>query len=430
MLMVIWPLPDTMALRNLLLLSGTGLGLWLIYQSRSVFMQRDAWPIWLLLLFFIWILVQFFFVTNQSNEHLSELGGVWLRTLTSAITGAAAGLATLAISNRRNKIATTLLLAGLCATSVLYLITYLAFCVKQGVWIAPPFFLPNYRGKPPIVVFVGLALIAYYLKVVEAAMQGAWGKLAAWGVLVLLSLFDFVFVGTKNGILIFAVTTVVFLFLYARKRRLQVRQRTSLRIMVGLFAIAIIPAFFYHVEQNAAWKDIVPNVVTAWDIDTNQQWKQWEGQVPLPTNQNGQTVDGSTYARVAWAHAGLRLIKENLLGYGLLHHSFGALAIQKWEDFHKPSGITRGATHSAWIDLTLGVGVPGLCIIFTSMFAAFYRSRRDVGFWRNYALWSVLTLLLIFLIEEVASDLYVEFLFFLIAFFLSKTLHVNKTQKK
>ncbi len=430
-LITVWPLPETMALRNLLLVVGAALAIPLTWKNRMHLFQRDAWPIWLSAAFFLWLAFHYLVLTSSPKEQLSELQGVWARAAISSIIGLAAGL-TILLREPRAERGTRqthwFITVGLSATTLIYAIGYLFFCIKRGEWITPPFFQEIYRGKPPIVVFVGLALVIYFIKAYETLLKRSLLELSIWSTLILLSLFDFVFTGTKNGVIVFALTAGAFILIAARGR-LEAHQKRLVRsAAVGLILIAL-PVIVYHVRENEAWRNLWPDIKAAWDIEGNPQWKQM-GSYTLPQNENMRQVNQSTYERIAWAHAGLTLIQEHPLGYGLLYHSFGALAAKKWADFHKPNGVTRGATHSAWIDMTLGVGVPGTILFASGLLLAFARTRRLDGFWRTYVLSTIPLLFFIFLITEVASDVYVEFLFMMTFMFLGMTLRPHDGKRK
>jgi O-antigen ligase len=109
------------------------------------------------------------------------------------------------------------------------------------------------------------------------------------------------------------------------------------------------------------------------------------------------------------------LVQEHPFGYGLINHSFGALALQKWSDFYKPIGKYRHASHSGWLDFTLGFGIPGLAFVLLPMWVAFYRAGGQTGFWFEWVRWSVPVVTLVYAITEVCTAHFIEFLFFYIA---------------
>jgi O-antigen ligase len=182
-----------------------------------------------------------------------------------------------------------------------------------------------------------------------------------------------------------------------------------------------------HIESNSAWRTMVEDVQEAADIEKNQTWKNRKMH-KMPLNRDGVEVNGSTYDRTAWAIAALTLIRENPMGYGLVNHSFGALALEKWPDFYPPKGKNRGATHSGWIDLTLGIGIPGLLLILIPLLAAMVRAKRADGYWHQYLALTIPVVLFVYLTTEVATGHYIEFLMFFAAFAGGLTLKPGKPQ--
>jgi hypothetical protein len=422
-LIAIWPLPGTMALRNVLLIAGFFLSIPVLSRLKAALFQKDAWPIWCTSGFFLWLLIHYAFLAHSPEEQLAELKGVWVRTAISAIIGLASGLTILdrkGIVPNSDKSTQWFMTVGLSATTVIYALGYFIYCATRKTWITPPFFAEIYGGKPPIVVFVGLACVLYFINAYESLMKRSKRKLLVWGALIATSLFDFILTGTKNGVIVFVLILGI-ATAAAFNSKLRAQQRKILVLATTCLIALTIPVVTYHIRANEAWKNLLPDIQTAWDIDSNQQWKQ-VGNYDLPSNQNQQPVNRSTYERIAWAHVGLTLIEQIPLGYGLLHHSFGAMAAERWSDFHKPDGITRGATHSAWIDMTLGIGIPGVSMIALGLAISFARSSRLSGFWRRYLASTIPVLVFIYLITEVASDVYVEFLFYVIFLFLGMTL--------
>jgi hypothetical protein len=191
---------------------------------------------------------------------------------------------------------------------------------------------------------------------------------------------------------------------------------------LALLALALIStAIRAHWQTNPAWSGLLENASLCSDIDGMDYWKD-SSRFPLPLKKSGKPVDISTCQRVAWATAGMRLIEEHPFGYGLINHSFGALAALKWDDFVKSNGKTRGATHSGLIDFTLGFGLPGLLLVMIPLASAYIRAYSRSGYWYVFIQSAVPMLILVYTITEVCTGHFIELLFFLIAFFLTLTL--------
>jgi O-antigen ligase len=240
-----------------------------------------------------------------------------------------------------------------------------------------------------------------------------------------LSLFIAYFSNTKNGIAIFAFTLAIFTVNLFFKTQWS-WGRYVLATLIG----AIIFSLSYsgiakHIEKNSAWPSMIANFKVGLDIDHQKYWKN-RNVYPRPVDQYGAPVDISTYERTAWFTAGIRLLAENPMGHGLLHHSFGVLALEKWPDFYKPNGKLKGATHSGWLDFALGLGIPGLLLVLIPLGISWCRSLQQQGLWFSYAAWTIPIMSLAYLTTEVAGKHFTEVLFFMTAFFCGLTLKSSK----
>jgi multisubunit Na+/H+ antiporter MnhG subunit len=209
-------------------------------------------------------------------------------------------------------------------------------------------------------------------------------------------------------------------------------RKSTLIIKLSILAIVISFSSFAlikHSKENTMWFSLIPNIVVGADIDNHNLWKNQYKYPSLPFNELGNQVDGSTYERTAWFFAGFRLLKENPLGYGLVKHSFGSLALLKWPDFYNRAGSDKGSTHSAWLDLALGVGLPGIFFIWLSIFIAWYRSLFQSGIWFSYVSWTAPLLFFSYLTTEANGQHFIEQLFFMSAFFCGITFHPQKNHR-
>ena len=178
-----------------------------------------------------------------------------------------------------------------------------------------------------------------------------------------------------------------------------------------LFILLIWMNFNYQVSQRNWDLNFIADIQTGLDIKNNYQWSSGEGSVPLPINSNGHEVVSSTYHRVAWATAGLGLIWQYPMGYGVIKNSFAGLL--------DASGIQHGSlgqTHSGWIDFGLAFGIPGLFILFLWMVMIVRQSVIALD-GLNATAASIATIFIpLMLVAETAWKQYLEAEFFLLAF--------------
>ena len=331
------------------------------------------------------------------------------------------------VSVRKN-IVTLLLLIGLSGTCLIGFSRYVYVALQTHQLLNYDVLFALYKAKPPFVIGAALALPLSFILIIRSInhQESRWWLLPSL-LIISLSLFAAYFSNTKNGIAIFALTLAIF----TANVFIKIQwgwNRCALATIIGVIIFSLsYSGIEKHIEKNSAWSSMIANFKVGLDIDHQNFWKN--GNVyPHPVNQYGTPVDISTYERTAWFVAGTRLLVENPLGYGLLHHSFGSLALEKWPDFHKPVGNLRGATHSGWLDFALGVGIPGLLLVLIPLFIAWYRSLFQEGLWLSYVAWTIPIMSFAYLTTEVAGAHFTELLFFMTAFFCGLTLQYPKSK--
>jgi hypothetical protein len=226
---------------------------------------------------------------------------------------------------------------------------------------------------------------------------------------------------SRNGIIMVIIIGLLF-FVFLAIKYLQeiIKNKNNLYRIYSLMILIVlgllISSFSIHqYKNNSSWHTIIDDVQIAIQIDKFQNWKKvWE--FGYPESAPGRVVVGNTYERVAWATVGVtRLIPENPLGIGILNNAFPLLLSNK---FGEIVDDRIPATHSGWIDLTLAFGIPGLLLlsgplILTAVFSLI-SSRKDK--FDGYLIVASISLLLMFLIGELASGHGLEIFIYLIAF--------------
>jgi hypothetical protein len=87
------------------------------------------------------------------------------------------------------------------------------------------------------------------------------------------------------------------------------------------------------------------------------------------------------------------------------------------------SNTKNGMTHSGWLDLVLGIGIPGVLLILIPLGAAWYRSLKMNTLWGSYVSWAIPAFTLTWLITEViGAKHFIELMIFITAFFIGITL--------
>jgi hypothetical protein len=77
LLYAVWMLYELMYFRRILLISGSVLAIYPIYQYRHYFLQKSAIPIGFIVGLFLWALFHLFFLAQDYPAQLMELRRIW-----------------------------------------------------------------------------------------------------------------------------------------------------------------------------------------------------------------------------------------------------------------------------------------------------------------------------------------------------------------
>jgi hypothetical protein len=210
----------------------------------------------------------------------------------------------------------------------------------------------------------------------------------------------------KNGFAYAGTLFFVMLIRVGVNKSFHFNLRKSILIVGAILAIFFLLA--QHVQRNDSWKTLLADFKVAQRLADFDAWKDY-GVRGYPLNETGKEVSGTNYLRAAWAKVALEYIAEKPLGYGLIFKSFGAIALEKWPE------STLDTSHSAWLDLTLGIGVPGIALILLSGLLALMNAHQvSPSFWRSATFWLLISIALLMVTTEVARKGYIEALLFLI----------------
>ncbi len=211
---------------------------------------------------------------------------------------------------------------------------------------------------------------------------------------------------TKNGFVYSAILIMAMLLkiILIRKSRWSWRDSAIILLAVtGMTALGV-----RHVQQNDSWKTLASDLRVAQQLEKIDAWKYY-GTKGYPVNDLGKTVSITNYERATWAQVAVGMIGELPLGYGLVYKSFGYYGKDKW-----PDSILFQA-HSAWLDLILGIGVPGVFLLVLAGVLAIKNAwQATPRFWSVIALWMLSSIVLLMTTTEVSQQIYIDALVFLI----------------
>ena len=417
-LLAVWAVKDTIALRNIVLVLGAITSiLYLVTDWRHGDLKKQLYSIHALpfifsVLIFAWVLIHFFCFSEDPVNQLQELKSTWLRAFLASILAWGTGLAIL----RKPLLINFLwlgILAGVLAVYAQYIPKALA---------AEAFFVPDYHGYlfdgKINGVLVGTLLIAGLtgstldLFRLQQLSKHLW-VLLFWFVGVVLVMYSYVFIyDTRNG---FGLAAILFAALivgtlaWAVKRILTQGATKELKIvMLFILACAIVATLFAYqqMQRNRGWVTLIEDAQIAVQVDKYPHWQNSNDGGTVPKTDSGREVVGNNYERVAWAVVGVRLIGQHPMGIGILYKPFNRLLQIDYP------GATPYATHSGWIDLGLSFGIPALLLMGLVLASLFYFGMKSNGpFTLTVAIMAGMIFLL-YLVGELNGKHAVEILFY------------------
>ena len=424
-LYAIWMLPGTIVLRHICLGIGALLSLYPIYQSRYLFLQKKAIPIWLIAALFGWVTFHLLFLAQDPIAQLAEFTSIWKRSAVGVIFALGMGISIAQLRkitqiNRWMSACCILFYIGLLAPTLIYLIKVLLTMYGPRWGIVAPQAFQMYVGVNSIYV-AKTAYVAFCLPVFAVALGSLLRNIEShrwisWSNLAYLATLPAVFAvfyaeNIKNGVAYGLALLLVFLLLVVTSL---FKGRWVPKVLLSLI-ILVASVFFLniHLQQNDSWKTFGADAKVALNTSQYQQWKYDEVN-GYPNNEYGVVVSGTNYLRVAWAKEGIRLIIQNPLGYGLVERSFGRLGKIAWPD----SKLHQ--SHSGWIDLTLGIGVPGVALILGAILVLLLQLSSinpvfGVFPWVKACQWGLFCLVLMWCTTEISQKVYLDSLIFWIA---------------
>ena len=492
-LLGIWATMNTIALRNALLWVGTLIALaywwnWFKTNKANHTLPSLSWlyclPVALVGLMFVWVVMHYFLFAQNPQLQFSELKSTWLRSFLAVILGSATGLAL----NRNTRFMPWLWL-GLLLSFVVLIYQYIPKAIaKQSLfavdWFGDYIFWAKFNGvltgtiliagllgllidtfwlnksrdqgeaatnnpnanssadlnenansnfdliadqkmnsqsneaviKPglfnriaiPIYVFVGICLTAYAFVFIFDAKAGVG--------------MAFILIAFWLGIgLLFILKNVV------SEKDKQHRRRFLIKSLIVMFLAVTSLSWFAakHIKNNPGWGSLFEDMAMGAQIDKYPNWKDYI-RLGQPLRADGSKAEGSAYLRVAWARVGLEVIRENPVGAGVFRY----FHIQV-KDRAPKIGDTAVYTHSAWVDMGLAFGIPGLLFMPITLIAILFFAVLNPRIrFRATIITTATAILILYLVGEYAFQHGVEILFYLAGFLCGLALLDNLNPRK
>jgi hypothetical protein len=426
-LLGIWAVKETMALRNILLVSGTLFSLYYIVQEWRYGDLKKECTFWKILPFiltvmtFLWVIAHYLFFSLDPTKQFQELESTWLRAFMASIIGMATGLALRNHPNRLN-----LLWVGVLIAFLVLFYQYIPRALAKNKLLVPDY--DHYLFHLKInTVLMGMILIAGIdgaLLDRLRASQYRWRNVRLWCLLywllgTSLALWAFVYiVDARNGI---GLSTILYgfwficalvFFIQSQIRCLNFKSLLAL-LITGIGLCLILYFAYLQTVVNKGWHTLIDDAKIAVQIDRYAHWQN-PAQMGYPERDDGQTVTPNTYERVAWAVAGSRAIIAYPQGVGVLAYPF-VKHPNAPPKMVVSSNIPGIATHSGWVELGLAFGIPVLVLIFGALLVTFIEAARHAYPARMTVLGFAVLIACLYTVGEVAIQHGVETLFYLLA---------------
>lgn len=433
-LYAVWMLYELMYFRRIALISGAVLALYPIYQYRRCYFQKRALPLWLMATFFLWAIFHLFFLAQDYPAQLMELRRIWKYAGLGAVFAFGLGLSLLSVSaddyhSRQKNGYWAFIYFGLCLPVLIYLLKYV-LTTYGTVWgISPPAYLKiNFDGNSAYYV-PKTDYIAFCLPVLALSLGQIYSLVALhvrlrfdqylllmlYALVIAAILFLFSVQNTKNGIAYALLLIGLFLFLvFVKIHFLKFWHKLLLLLAVG---IATLTLLYPHIQKNDSWRTLIADAKVGFQLEKYPQWK-FAAEQAYPMNEYGTPVSNTNYERAAWSKVGVQLAIKDPLGYGLVEDSFKRMVKTKWPE----ASSKLSHSHSGWLDLILGLGVPGFLCIFLALFVNIRQSGEAPEPWKSMVFWALTANIMLWVTTEVAATVSFAALIFWVSWSCGLTL--------
>lgn len=412
LLLVIWTIPHTTALRNIALVLGGAISLWLVITDARLRQTLNNPAMWAFGALLVWVVAHYWFFSMRPDLQQKELTGLWVRVFLALCLGATTAYFLL----QHPKFEPWF---GLCIAAVV-MINLAAFGWR---FIQTGYFTVGMMGKPFYkveTVFWGAILtayaygnLAYFLR--DSDAKTFIKKGAPFCFLIMCAALSAYVSSAKNGILSIGILTLLFLG-YALGHWGQSKRKIAALV---LLAIAVALVIVAHAKQSPGWSTLFQDAHIAMQIDRFDNWQNMadKGKPPGVTASN-------TYERVAWITAGARYIVEHPWGFGLINNSFNQLSASLGN-----SAIQATQTHTGWIDMGLAFGLPGLFLVGFAILYILTRTAFTKSRYAAVAFWTCLAITLLALHSEIFYKQFFEASLFFFAFSATIASHATRQGK-
>ena len=405
-LFCVWIVPETITYRYNCLVIGCLITLLICLKdqnfTREIFKSKSLICI---ALFFGWVIVHYYFLSENKSIALQEIEKLHKRAILGAVF--AIGFAYVLVRSSLN--ATKIIfLFSLSLVPIIYLVSAI-FIPEAFQWSYKDNLSQAYIPKYMFVFFsvFSFSWMAYEIQT-NLKQKFSPLKLLLPLLILMITFYDYFDLHAKNGLLYLAIISLIlFALIFFGKLVISKRMFLIVFLIFSLFSVFS----FKHIQQQPTWLYLHQDIGVALQTEQFINWKYKNGQRGILENASHRPVSITTYERIAWFKEGSKLIPKYPLGYGLIQDSFKYLGIKEWPD----SDLTH--THSGWIDLALGFGIPGVLLVFIAIVFAFLQCLKSDDYYARSGIFILPLFTFVFLTSEMCEKLSYEFFIFIIVFY-------------
>jgi hypothetical protein len=408
----VWLIPGTIAIRYFVIFIGLLVFSIQIAQFQlPKFSLKNYFPGICLFALFIWVVFHRVIITDAPSLMNIEINTIWKRAIVEGLFGFGLGVM-LSLNSKRNY--KNFFLFALFMPVVMFFLSsasnFLTLDIIRWNYSEPE---KPYISKYQFVLF---AIIAYswilFNLVNEINKLSSLKIILRLGSLLTIALSIFL-VNGKNGFLYMGLILIAVMIQLLWKNIRNIK----IILLVAILFLSSAYIGYHHVKSNPVWTNLIEDIEVARHTDKIQIWKNYrDGELDELQNASGKNVSNTTYFRTAWLIEGGKLVLDNPLGYGLIQNSFKFIAKKEWPD----SNLSH--THSGWLDIILGLGIPGFLLILASFVALIKKGFSSENFYAKSAIWVLPTIFLAFLTSELSEKISFEVMIYYLAFYCGSTL--------
>ena len=360
-LQLIWGLPHTIALRNFCLYGGGVVSLLLIVFFYGKIQLKNHIPMILLLAVPAWLVFHYIFLPVNLEKQWYDISGTWLRIFSGIVIAFSLGKL---LTNSPHYFKWVYLSYVILIVGSIILFFKQAYVSHQWIFA----FSGIFKTKIACAYysfFLCLLTFGILSKNQSSKIKTSLVSQLFFFTVLIACIFSCFSVHSLIGVTFCILMGVVCSFLMLNNFGTNHRLQNMLALALPVFLIVSTFAFSqYDKKYEGKLMHLKNDVVISLNIDQNKTWSRSTSVagIPDPVDQNGRHINVSIYERTSWLIKGWQTLSDHPLGSG-----FSWAAFRHYMAIEYP-GSTVDKTHSGWLDLALGIGLPGLFLTWSAIF--------------------------------------------------------------